>query len=96
VTKKENVMLVERNVSPGRVEIIGEAYDIAAYYLAMTGMIPPDGQVHNRLLEIVCELFHSGARNKLLLANKAIMTFERSKPVSPRWGDWQTGSALVR
>ena len=36
-------MLVERNVSPSRVEIIGEAYDIAAYYLAMTGMIPADG-----------------------------------------------------
>ena len=89
-------MLVERNVSPSRVEIIGEAYDIAAYYLAMTGVIPPDGQVHNRLLEIVCVLFHSGIRHKLLLANKAIMTFERSKPVSPRWGDWQTGSALPR
>ena len=83
-------MLVERNVSPGRVEIIGEAYDIAAYYLAMTGMIPPDGQVHNRLLEIVCVLFHSGIRHKLLLANKAITTFERSKPVSCGWGDWQT------
>jgi hypothetical protein len=36
-------MLVERNVLPGRVEIIGEAYDIAAYYLAMTGMIPAAG-----------------------------------------------------
>ena len=83
-------MLVERNASLKPVEVIGEAYDIAAYYLAMTGMIPPDGQVHNRLLEIVCGLFHSGVRNKLLLANKAIKTFERSKPVSPHWGDWQT------
>ena len=83
-------MRVGRDVAHVNVAVVGEAYDIAAYYLAMTGMIPPDGQVHNRLLEIVCGLFHSGVRNKLLLANKAIKTFERSKPVSPHWGDWQT------
>ena len=59
------------------VEVVGEAYDIAAYYLAMSGTIPRDGQIHDRLLQIVYRLFGSGIRNRLLLANKAIAAFER-------------------
>lgn len=73
-------MLVERNVQVLNVAVVGEAYDIAAYYLAMTGMIAPNGQINERLLEIVYKLFDSGIRNKLLLANKAITRFERSRP----------------
>jgi hypothetical protein len=72
-------MLVGRDVATTNVEVIGEAYDIAAYYLAMTGMIPPDGQVHDRLLQIIYRLFGSGIRNRLLLANKAIAAFERQQ-----------------
>ena len=77
-------MLVERNVQVLNVEVVGEAYDIAAYYLAMTGMIAPNGQINERLLEIVYKLFDSGVRNKLLLANKAISKFERSQALAYR------------
>lgn len=77
-------MLVERNVQVLNVEVVGEAYDIAAYYLAMTGMIAPNGQINERLLEIVYKLFDSGVRNRLLLANKAISKFERSRALAYR------------
>jgi hypothetical protein len=79
---KEAAMLVERGVQVLNVEVVGEAYDIAAYYLSMTGMIAPNGQINERLLEIVYNLFDSGVRNRLLLANKAITKFERSRPQS--------------
>jgi hypothetical protein len=72
-------MLVGRDVATTNADVIGEAYDIAAYYLAMTGMIPPDGQVHDRLLQTICRLFGSGIRNRLVLANKAIAVFERDR-----------------
>jgi hypothetical protein len=42
-------------------------------------MIPPDGQVHDRLLQTICRLFGSGIRNRLVLANKAIAVFERDR-----------------
>lgn len=77
-------MLVERNVQVVNVEVVGEAYDIAAYYLAMSGMIAPNGRINDRLLEIVYKLFESGIRNRLLLANKAITAFEKSRPVEIR------------
>ena len=35
-------MLVERNVQILNVEAVGEAYDIADYYLKKTGMIAND------------------------------------------------------
>jgi hypothetical protein len=74
-------MLVERNVQVVNVEVVGEAYDIAAYYLAMSGLIVPNGRVNDRLLEIIYKLFESGIRNRLLLANKAISKFEKSRPI---------------
>lgn len=73
-------MLVERDVQVVNVDVVGESYDIAAYYLAMSGMIAPNGRINERLLEIVYRLFDSGVRNRLLLANKAITKFERSRP----------------
>ena len=72
-------MLVEREAALMNAAVAGEAYDIAAYYLAMRGMIPPDGQIHDRLLQIIYRLFGSGIRNRLLLANKAIAAFERNR-----------------
>ena len=72
-------MLVGRDVALTSAAVVGEAYDIAAYYLAMRGMIPRDGQVHDRLLQIIYRLFGSGIRNRLLLANKAIAAFERER-----------------
>jgi len=77
-------MLVERDVQIVNVEVVGEAYDIAAYYLAMSGLITANGRLNDNLLEIVYKLFESGIRNRLLLANKAISKFERSRTVEIR------------
>jgi hypothetical protein len=77
-------MLVGRDVQVVNADVVGEAYDIAAYYLAMSGMIAPNGRINDRLLEIVYRLFESGVRNRLLLANRAITKFERSRPVEIR------------
>ena len=73
-------MLVERNVQILNVEVVGEAYDIAAYYLKKTGLIADSGRIDDRLLEVIYKLFNSGVRNRLLLANKAIAKFERGRP----------------
>ena len=70
-------MRVGRDVVHVDFAVVGEAYDIAAYYLAMSGTIPRDGQIHDHLLLIIYRLFGSGIRNRLLLANKAIAAFER-------------------
>jgi hypothetical protein len=75
-------MLVERNVQVMNVEVVGEAYDIAAYYLKKTGLIEDLPMVHDRLLEIIYTMFNAGERNKLMLANKAIMKFERRRQVA--------------
>jgi hypothetical protein len=75
----ETAMLVERNVQILNVEAVGEAYDIADYYLKKTGMIANDVRIDQRLLELVYSLFDSGVRNRLLLANKAISEFERGR-----------------
>lgn len=72
-------MLVERNVQILNVEIVGEAYDIAAYYLKKTGLIADSGRIDDRLLEVIYKLFDSGVRNRLLLANRAIAKFERGR-----------------
>ena len=72
-------MLVERNVQILNVEIVGQAYDIAAYYLKKTGQIADEAGIDERLLELTYKLFDSGVRNLLLLANKAISKFERGR-----------------
>ena len=72
-------MLVERNVQILNVEIVGQAYDIAAYYLKKTGQIADEAGIDERLLELTYKLFDSGVRNQLLLANKAISKFERGR-----------------
>jgi len=77
-------MLVERNVQVMNVEVVGQAYDIAAYYLKKTGLIEDLPTVHDRLLEIIYTMFNAGERNKLMLANKAIIKFERRRQVEIR------------
>ena len=72
-------MLVERNVQILNVQVVGEAYDIAAYYLKKTGQIAEMSRIDDRLLEAIYKLFDSGVRNRLLLANKAISKFERGR-----------------
>lgn len=74
-------MLVESNVRVMNVEVVGEAYDIAAYYLKKTGAIEDVPTIHDRLLEIVYAMFCAGERNKLVLANKAIGRLERRRQI---------------
>jgi hypothetical protein len=75
----ERAMLVERNVQVINIEVVGEAYDIAAYYLKRTGLIPDSSRVHEPLLETIYRMFHAGTRNRLVLANKAIAAVERGR-----------------
>jgi len=72
-------MLVERNVQVVDIQVVGEAYDIAANYLKATGLIADTAMINEHLLEMIYKLFDGGVRNRLLLANKAITKFERSR-----------------
>jgi hypothetical protein len=74
-------MLVERNVYILNVEVVGEAYDIAANFLKKTGAIENSGLINDRLLEIIYKMFHGGERNRLRLANLAISKFQRLQSV---------------
>jgi len=71
-------MLVERGVQVLNVEIVGEAYDIAANYLKKSGAIADCGLINDWLLHIIYDRFNRGDRNKIRLANKAISEFERT------------------
>jgi hypothetical protein len=69
-------MLVERGVRVLNMEVVGDAYAIAANYLRRTGAIADDIATDERLLQIIVRMFHRGEINKLKLANKAIAEFE--------------------
>lgn len=75
-------MLVEHNVQVVNVEVVGEAYDIAANYLKKTGAMKDTALINDRLLEIIYKMFTAGDRNRLHLANKAIWKFERIREVT--------------
>ena len=70
-------MLVERNVQLVSVDVVGEAYDIAANYLKKTGAMEDSARINERLLEIIYDMFDAGDRSRLRLANLAISKFER-------------------
>ena len=61
------------------VEAVGDAYAIAANFLRKTGAIPDTPLTHDRLLEIIVQMFHRGEGNKLRLANRAIASFEAAQ-----------------
>ena len=69
-------MLVERGLKVMNVEVVGDAYAIAANYLRRTGAIPDSYLTHDRLLEVIVQMFHRGESNKIRLANRAITSFE--------------------
>ena len=75
-------MLVERGMQAMKVEAVGEAYAIAANYLRRTGAIPDSQLTHDRLLEIIVQMFQRGEANKIRLANRAIASFETTKLVA--------------
>jgi hypothetical protein len=74
-------MLVERGLRVMNVEVVGDAYAIAANYLRRAGAIPDSLTTHDRLLEIIVQMFHRGEFNKIRLANKAIARFEADELV---------------
>ena len=74
-------MLVDRNVTVVSVEVVGEAYDIAANFLKKTGAMPDTAIINNRLLEIISKMFHAGDRSRLRLANRAISKYERVREI---------------
>jgi hypothetical protein len=74
-------MLVERGLRIMNIEVVGEAYAIAANYLRQTGGIADSFVTNDRLLQTIVELFHCGEFNKIRLANKAIAKFEASERV---------------
>jgi hypothetical protein len=74
-------MLVERGMRVMNVEVVGDAYGIAANYLRRKGAIPDGVATNDRLLEIIVQMFHRGEFNKIRLANKAIAKFEAEELV---------------
>ena len=69
-------MLVERGLQAMNVELVSDAYAIAANYLRRSGAIPDTLVTNERLLEIIIKLLQHGEFNKIRLANKAITGFE--------------------
>ena len=69
-------MLVERGVQSSSVELVSDAYAIAANYLRRSGLMPEAIQPYDRLVDVIVQLVQRGEFNKLKLANKAITIFE--------------------
>jgi hypothetical protein len=69
-------MLVERGLQVRNVEVVGDAYAIAANYLRRSGAVADSYATNEPLLEIIVQLFHRGEFNKIRLANNAIAKFE--------------------
>lgn len=74
-------MLVERGLKVMNVEVVGDAYAIAANFLRKTGAIPDTFITNEKLLQTIVEMFHRGESNRLRLANKAIARFEAAQLV---------------
>jgi hypothetical protein len=76
VSGSEDAMLVERGLQAMNVELVSDAYAIAANYLRRSGAIPDTLVTNEGLLEIIIKLLQHGEFNKIRLANKAIVRFE--------------------
>ena len=69
-------MLLERGMQALDVELVSEAYAIAANYLRRSGALPDSLITDDRLLRIIVQMYRNGELNKIRLANKAIAKFE--------------------
>jgi hypothetical protein len=69
-------------VSAVQMHVVSDAYDIAANYLAKTGVISDRFEIHKPLLDAIVQDFRAGNTNKLRLANRAIARFERDNEVT--------------
>ena len=72
-------MLVERGLQVMNVEVVGDAYAIAANYLRRSGALADTLATNEQLLEIIVTMFQRGELNRIRLANKAIAKFEASE-----------------
>lgn len=72
-------MLVERGLQAMNVELVSEAYAIAANFLRRSGAIPVSLVTNERLLGLIIKLLQQGEFNKIRLANKAIAKFQQTE-----------------
>jgi hypothetical protein len=56
--------------------VLSEALDIAMYYLTRTGQA--DAHVEALAASVILSAYNQGVKNKIALANKAIVAVERS------------------
>ena len=66
---------------PVSIDVVGDAYHIAANYLKATGRLSGDVDIHQPLLDSIADDFRSGKTNRLILANRAITRFEKINDV---------------
>lgn len=69
-------MLIERGLRAMNVELVSEAYAIAANYLRRSGAMPDTLVTDERLLGIIVKLLQQGEFNKIRLGNAAITRFQ--------------------
>ena len=69
-------MLHDRGMQVMNVEVVSDAYAIAANYLRLSGAMPETITPNEQLVDMIVQLIHRGEFNKLRLANKAISMFE--------------------
>lgn len=48
------------------IDIVGDAYHIAANYLGKTGLMPATSEIHQPLLDAVVQEFSAGTHNKII------------------------------
>ena len=72
-------MLHDHGMQIMNVELVGDAYAIAANYLRLSVAMPDTIAPDERLVDIIVQLVHRGEFNKLRLANKAISMFEMAQ-----------------
>jgi hypothetical protein len=75
------------------VDVVGDAYRIAASYLKQTGRLAGDIDIHQPLLDSIAEDFRAGKTSKLVLANRAIVRLEKTGNVL-EWVDASSRRAV--
>jgi hypothetical protein len=79
-------MLVERDVQVINIDVIGQAYAIAADYLYRSGALADPYHTDQSLLEIIVDLFEVGDRNRIRIANRAIRRYQAAHPQAGHGG----------
>ncbi|MGJ5093896.1 hypothetical protein ACQR18_17635 [Bradyrhizobium oligotrophicum] len=69
-------MLHDYGMQVMNVELVSDAYAIAANYLRLSGAMTDAITPNEQLVDMIVQLIHRGEFNKLRLANKAISMFE--------------------